>query len=172
MRKLFDKWLDDNCDQNCAMPIIFWQMSNKWRSDGGWHPWRRKLARQGASALMISTHPEGDCNHFNFVSACIGGFFFLPIKGVIIPRKPKLKLKRLASLKWRGVQSVRPKSHIWPIFRALPTDAMDQILTIMVAKKYLSHLTGATHNMLDVIASDKELYTSLHSVVVKTYWPG
>ena len=44
---------------------------------------------------------------------------------------------------------------------------IDQILTVLVARKYLSHLTGATHHVLDVSASDKELYTSLRLVVVK-----
>ena len=35
-----------------------------------------------------------------------------------------------------------------------------------------SHLTGATDHVLDVIASAKELYTSLRSVVVKPDWRG
>ena len=51
-------------------------------------------------------------------------------------------------------------------------DVLNQILTIVVARNDLSHLTGATHHVLDAIGSDKELYTSLRSVVVKSHWSG
>ena len=51
-------------------------------------------------------------------------------------------------------------------------DVLNQILTIVVDRNDLSHLTGATHHVLDAIGSDKELYTSLRSVVVKSDRPG